>query len=439
MSPLSANFPFAPVRSRLFYGWWIVTVGAIGIIMSVPGQTMGVSVFTDPLMAATGLSRLQLANTYMVGTLASSLLLPYGGRLLDRFGARLTAMAACVAMALTLGLLASIDRVAGALTGPLSGQTAAMVALSFGFLCVRFSGQGMLTVSSRNMMSKWFERRRGLATGISGTAVAFGFGVAPAALQAMIDSLGWRGAWWAMAAAAGLGMTAIAWLFYRDNPEECGLKMDGVPADDAQPGSTEPTTPEPRFTRAQAIRTGVFWAVTMSLTINAMVFTGITFHIVDLGREVGLPAAKVVGIFLPIAVVSTVARLTSGWAADHISVRPLVLTQLAAQALCFVACGDLSDPLRMTIAIIAWGTTGGLYSTLLGVAMPNLFGRLHLGSIAGLQMSCMVAGSAAGPAALALAKDSIGSYAQGLLWCCGLTVACFAFTAVTRIPSRATA
>ena len=57
------------------------------------------------------------------------------------------------------------------------------------------------------------------------------------------------------------------------------------------------------------------------------------------------------------------------------------------------------------------------------VAIPNLFGRTHLGAIASAQMSCMVAGSAVGPALLALAKNFIGSYRQGLLLCCGLSLA----------------
>ena len=100
MKLLAPDLPFAPARLPFFYGWWIVVVATVGIVMSVPGQTMGVSVFTDHLLAATGLSRLQLSMTYLVGTLASSLLLPRGGSLLDRHGSRVTSMAACLVMAI---------------------------------------------------------------------------------------------------------------------------------------------------------------------------------------------------------------------------------------------------------------------------------------------------------------------------------------------------
>ena len=44
-----AEFPFAPAGSPIFYGWVIVIVATIGKIASIPGQTIGVGVFTDSL------------------------------------------------------------------------------------------------------------------------------------------------------------------------------------------------------------------------------------------------------------------------------------------------------------------------------------------------------------------------------------------------------
>lgn len=47
----------------------------MGVFFSIPGQTIGVSVFTDPVKDALGLSRNQFSNAYMIGTIASSLLM----------------------------------------------------------------------------------------------------------------------------------------------------------------------------------------------------------------------------------------------------------------------------------------------------------------------------------------------------------------------------
>ena len=68
------NFPFAPSRSPFFYGWLIVIFTTLGTLASLPGQTMGIGVFTDYLISNTNLSRMQISISYMIGTILSSLL-----------------------------------------------------------------------------------------------------------------------------------------------------------------------------------------------------------------------------------------------------------------------------------------------------------------------------------------------------------------------------
>ncbi|MEL6924535.1 MAG: hypothetical protein AAFO94_10850 [Bacteroidota bacterium] len=49
---LSQNIPFKPSRFPISYGWVILIASIAGVLMSIPGQTMGVSVFTDYLIEA---------------------------------------------------------------------------------------------------------------------------------------------------------------------------------------------------------------------------------------------------------------------------------------------------------------------------------------------------------------------------------------------------
>jgi hypothetical protein len=101
-----------------------------------------------------------------------------------------------------------------------------------------------------------------------------------------------------------------------------------------------------------------------------------------------------------------------------------------------VGAGRLGETPYLVMMIVGWGCAGGLFSTLLGVAIPNFFGRKHLGAISSVQMSCMVAGSALGPAALAAAKTFLGSYRVGLLWCCVLSGAVFVFALFSPGPPK---
>jgi len=86
---LQPHVPINPKRVPFFYGWLLLVLASLGIIMSIPGQTAGFSAFTEPLLSISYISRTQLSLCYMTGTIASGFLLPIMGRQLDRFGSRL--------------------------------------------------------------------------------------------------------------------------------------------------------------------------------------------------------------------------------------------------------------------------------------------------------------------------------------------------------------
>ncbi len=85
-----------------------------------------------------------------------------------------------------------------------------------------------------------------------------------------------------------------------------------------------------------------------------------------------------------------------------------------AQIVMYIAVSMLDRPVAAVIAIGAWGIAAGCFAPLTSAALPRLFGRRYLGSIAGLQMSCMVVGSAVGPALFALVQSISDSYRPAL-------------------------
>jgi MFS family permease len=435
------NFPFKPAGLPFYYGWVVLVVSTIGLVMSAPGQTIGVSVFTEDLLEATGLSRVQFSNAYLMGTLASGLMLPYAGTLIDRVGVRKGAIWASLGLGAVLVCLSQVDLMAARLSGPgLSAITAAYALLTLGFLGLRFAGQGVLTLVCRTMLGRWFDRRRGLVSSISSPFSSFAFAGSPIVLGGWVARSGWRDAWLEMAVVVGFGMAAFAWAFFRESPEECGLEIDGGPPPTA-PASKDPSeptelpTPQRDFTRAEAIRTAAFWLVTLGIGNHAMVGTGIALHIVDLGAESGLTQAQSLGIFLPVTLISIPTGIAMGLAVDRVRMRFLIMAMMVGQTLMFGLAPHLGNPLLYTICLAGWGFSGGFYGPLTVAALPNYFGRTHLGSIQGVMMMVIVIASSLGPALLAAAKDSFGSYETGLhLFAC-LPLVLFLIAPFTRDPS----
>ncbi len=418
-----ADFPFAPRRLPFFYGWIILGAATLGVLMSIPGQTLGVGVFTDSLLEATGRSRTEVSHAYLAGTLLSALCLPTAGRALDRYGARATGIAAVALLSLTLLYLSAVDRAAAAFGGSV---VATMAALVLGFFLLRFSGQGVLTLVSRTLIARWFDRHRGLASGLSGLFIGFGFGLAPRLFDDWIHLSGWRGAWQQMALIELLLMGTVVLVLFRSDPESCGLRLDGQRLSDAPP----PVGPQ--LDRAAAVRTLAFWAVTLALAVQAMIITGVSFHVVDLGASVGLSRGEAVALFLPMAVASTVVGLLAGTLGDRVGIRVLLVAMMAAQAVGIFGAADLSS--RFWLAALGLGMAGGFYGPLPTLAFPRFFGRRHLGAIAGLELMAGVVGSALGPSSFALARDGFGSYGPALYACLALPAAVAALALTYRVP-----
>lgn len=323
------QWPFDPKRVPFFYGWVIVVAATVGVLCSAPGQTIGVAVFTDDLMLATGLSRVQISLTYLVGTLGGALFLPRAGTIYDRLGARTMTVVTAVAFGCTLLILSQLDRAIAALRYLLPGQAFALP-VSFGimglsFFALRFLGQGVMTLATRNMLVKWFETRRGLANGVMGIMSSFGFSGAPVLFDMLINTWGWQSAWQILGISIAIGLSLIALVLYRDNPEECGLEADGG----LRASASRQRATGPDHTAAEARATLSFWLILIPMMVSSIYGTAMPFHVVSIFAEAGLGRSMAIGIFLPAAMIAVICNFVGGWLSDRTSLRwHLALFQL---------------------------------------------------------------------------------------------------------------
>jgi MFS family permease len=405
------NVPFAPARMPFFYGWVMVAASVVSVWASVPGQTMGVGVFRDSLMAAWNLSSTQLSVAYMAGTILSSLLLPWAGVLMDRAGMRAMTVYACVGMGLSLVVLAQ----APGLVPAAGGAAWALGTATLCFLLLRFFGQGCLSMVSRAAVGKWFDRRRGWASAVGGVFNTLGFNASPALLDRLIAAAGWRGACHWLAAVLGIGVAALAWAFVRDNPEQCGLRQDGG-AGGARPahrGAEQPTTRE--FTRVEALRTRAFWVYTLALSSHGLLFTAFTFHMAAIAGESGLERAEAYALFLPMAAFSFLANIVGSWQSDRMRLKWPLCAMMLSQLLCTVGLLQLDSLWGRALCVSGFGVTGGLFTMLVTLFVPRFFGRAHLGAISGFNTSVMVFTSALGPVCFSLVEQATGRFAPGFV------------------------
>ena len=414
MKPLlSQDLPFKPSKFPINYGWVILIAGICGVIMSIPGQTMGVSVFTDYLIEALKIERFELSNAYLIGTLISATLLTRVGKLYDKYGGRVIAMLATLLLSVTLLLLSKADKIAETIALQVSGEASSSY-VAFGtitilFFLLRFSGQGVLTMISRTMLMKWFIENRGFANGLSGIAVSFGFSIAPGILNGMIEETNWHETLGQLALLA-LCFVGFIFIFFRDNPKDANCKPDGGrPL--FQTKNKKPSLPAKDYTLKEAQKTFVFWVFVLTVALLGLYGTAITFHIADIFEKAGMSRATAFSIFVPSAFVALFFHFIGSWLSDYIQLKYLLFLELLAIILSAYSIINLGNqPFCYYTLIFANGMFGGLHGVLMNVSWPRFFGLAHLGAIAGFATSLNVAGSALGPAIFSFGEQQTGSY-----------------------------
>ena len=410
------SFPFEPKKFPFFYGWWILVVATFGMLASIPGQTIGVGVFTEHLLNVSNLSRLDLSIAYMLGTVGSSLLIPYGGKLLDLWGSRIMIIFAGLGLAFALFLLKNTEGLLAFLNqlSWLSPIVVSFIILSLIFLLLRQFGQGLMTMVSRFALSKWFDRRRGLVTGINGIFVSFGFSSAPLFLNTLIVEQGYLGSMVILAIICGLSTAFLGWLFFRDQPEDCGLEMDGSPPQklgdiDSNLGSPQNTTAKD-LPLEEVRKSFTFWIFTLGMASSSLIITGFTFHIASIGEMAGLDRSAIYSIFLPISIISVITNFTSGWLSDRIPLKYLLMVLVLSLGLGSFGMLYLHETIGRILVMIGYGIQGGVWGCLSVVTWPRFYGRKHLGAISGLFMGVVIFASAIGPAFYGISQQITGSY-----------------------------
>ncbi len=388
--------PFAPSRCPFFYGWMIVFAATLGSIFSIPGQTMGFTVFTDVLMKELGLTRVELSLAYCLGTVCSGLTLPWLGRILDRWGERKMAVASTIATGVILFYLAACAPMSNGLARILPASLAAFMVIGVGFYLVRAAAQGVLSMTCRNAIGKWFDHKRGLAMAISSILVSFSFALSPKLMEWMKESHGYDGAWVVMGIGTIVVMGPLAWLLFRDTPEEDGLRMDGS-STAAKTYNNPDMHIEREFTREEAVSDYSFWIFNAAFCFWALFGTAFTFHATSIGDEYGFTRERIINLFVPIAATSVVTNLLFGAINARMRLKFLLLIMNLGCIAAATGMLYLNHIGGEVAYVLGNGIASGGFVSLSGIVFPRFYGREHLGAISGVNMSVMVIGSGLGP------------------------------------------
>lgn len=365
--------------------WWVGMVAAGGVLtaMTFPGQTAGLSPFTDPLLSGLGITRTDISLSYLIATLLGAAAMPFLGRALDRYGTKRAII--------WIGLVLALVLAAASFVTEIIGLTASYVGL-------RMTGQGALTLAATTLVARAITHRSGLALGIVGAVGSAGISLAPIGVERLIAWTDIQTVWRIEALLVLVIVIPIALVLPHDGPSRTAT------------GSLIIPEPEPGYQVSEALRTGMFWVIVAAGMSIGMLATGLAFHLISILGAQGLTPVQSAANFMPQTITALLATLGLGAIVDRIDPRwGIILAMLLLSGtliyLPFVNSG---------LSGVAFGLMlGGAMGALRGVeaaAFVRYFGRGHIGAIRGVATGLGLASTALGPLYFALGLQWTGDY-----------------------------
>jgi len=275
-------------------------------------------------------------------------------------------------------------------------------------------GIGASYVVTTSTILHWFDRRRGLALGITGSGGALGIAFVAPLAAFLIESFEWRNALMMLGVAAWLVMIPVAQLLRKD-PYEIGALPDGATSDGLAARMREGTTSPQIISLITVFQKRNFWLYLFIWVLLAFSWVFVLTHIVPHATDLGFSTTQSATILTLIGMAMIAGRLLAGALTDRISAKAIAVISslLQAGALLWLVWGQ--ELWMLNIFGLLHGFTMGSFVTATTMLIGETFGLKDIGKILGVLEIGIFIGAAIGPYFGGLVFDVNGSYTLAFL------------------------
>jgi MFS family permease len=374
-------------------------------------------VLVVPLDVTFHWGRANISGAYTLGLIVAGLLGVPIGYLVDQWGGRLLMSAGSTLAGLALIGLARMDAL-------------------WQFYLLWSGGLGLamaltLYPVTFTIVANWFVRKRGTALAILTLLGGLSSPICIPLSGVLVAHSGWR----TTLIVLGLSQLLIALPLHafllRRHPEDMGLAPDGLPALGVQAN-----VPLPGVTLSEALRSPVFWKLTVALSLVMLGSTVVFVHQVAFLIGRGYDAVLAATLSGMLGLVSLPGRYVLNVLSSRVSAQTLLVISVVAQAVGIVVLVLAPSLGWLLLYVVIYGTAYGAFSPLRASVMADHFGRRTYGSITAVQGIPMALCAGLGPLAAGWLYDWLHHYELAFWLCAGAFLLAALGLVVTAQPYR---
>ncbi len=382
----------------VFRGWHIV-IGCFILMSMNYGSRYCFGVFMKPMAGefSWSISTVSLAASIYLFVYAAAAVAV--GRSLDRAGPRW----------LVLG--GSITAAAGFALGAFA-TTPLGLYLAYGILFGLGSAATGVVVCNP-YVGRWFQKKRGLALGISSMGVGFGTVVLSPIAGYIVKNHTWQHGFLFFGAATLLvGVAVSQFLMRGSSPEACGCYPDGESCPSTQSDELRNSRQAATLRWADLAGDSRFYILAVAHGLPVMAFLTVMVHQVNYALDNGVERIAAAASLGAVSAFGILGQFSFGWLSDRMQ-DPKYAASIgyAVMAAGMILLLQSTDARMLYLYAIVFGIGYGSLAPMLPVMVADRFGTHVMGSVYGLLtfFTVGVAGSV-GPLLGGLIYDRTGSY-----------------------------
>ena len=384
---------------RIFYGWWVVAAFSFSTFIST-GVRHAVGPFLKPIVEDMGLDRASFSAVIALSLFLYGAFMPLAGLALDRFSVRVVASTGTLILVASLVLTAYVRNV---------WEFAAV----YGVLVpLGLAGTGPVIASG--VVARWFNKRRGTALSVLGSASMTGMSLLVPAVTWLILTVGWRATYVYIAGGILLLVLPLCLWVLRDSPESVGLTPDG--------GALPPGTTPPAIERVgapEALRTLAFWQLAGSFFTCGFSMSLLSAHGIPMLTDHGYTpmfASWAMGVLGGSSIGFTIML---GALSDRFGRRPVLSAIYAGRIFIFAGLFLIRDnPTATLVVAVLGGITLAGTGSMTSALTADIYGRFSVSSIFGLIFLVHQTGSALGSSLAGVLFETTGGYGAAYVMAC---------------------
>jgi MFS family permease len=267
------------------------------------------------------------------------------------------------------------------------------------------------------ILAHWFERKRGLASGIAVSGMGLGTFLLVPLSQSLISSYGWRPTFLILAGLVMLIALPLNLFLLKHKPEELGLRADGLklaPSPEEN-GTQSPAllTHQKDWTLKEVMRTRSFWALAAFPFFSLIGVYIVVVHNVRFMVDKGVDPMTAAFIFALAGMSSSVFRVFWGWISDYIGrerAYTLGMVSIFLGASSLLLMDTSGQKIFMYTFFFFFGMGWGATAPLFMATAADLFKGRIFGLIYGIVEGIMGLGGAIGAWTAGFIFDQTKSY-----------------------------